>query len=468
MSRHSSYTWDPADTPATLGGQMRLVILLSIPAILAQLSSIAMQYIDAAMVGQLGAAASASIGLTASTTWLMGGLCMSMSAGFSVQIAQLIGAGNEVRARQVLRHGFLAAGCFGLIMAAIGCIISPTLPGWLGGEPDVIPDATRYFLIYALALPFVQLRQLSGAMLQCSGDMKTPSILNTMMCGLDVVFNALLIFPTGTIRLAGIPLPGANLGVTGAALGTALSEVVVASLMVWNVLFRSPRLALRRTEGFRLDGSIYRRAAKLALPIAAENSIMCGAQIFSTRIVAPLGTVAVAANSLGVTAESFCYMPGYGIGSAATTLIGQSIGAKRPDLAKRFSRLTLILGVLLMGLGGIAMYFLADWMFALLTTDLAVRKLGATVLRIEAFAEPLYAASIVCAGALRGAGDTLVPSILNLVSMWGVRILLALFLAPRIGLQGVWLAMCIELCVRGVLYLIRLFRGKWLKAAGAE
>ena len=102
-------------------------------------------------------------------------------------------------------------------------------------------------------------------------------------------------------------------------------------------------------------------------------------------------------------------------------------------------------------------------MFRMLTPDPEVRALGAQVLRIEAFAEPLFAVSIVAAGALRGAGDTLVPSILNLVSMWGVRITLATLLAPRMGLAGVWLAMCLELCARGILFLIRLLRGRWLE-----
>ena len=178
--------------------------------------------------------------------------------------------------------------------------------------------------------------------------------------------------------------------------------------------------------------------------------------------------MAVAADSLGVTAESFCYMPGYGIGSAATTLVGQSIGAERRDLARRFANLSVALGVAIMACTGALMYLLAPWLFSLLTPDPAIRELGSRVLRIEAFAEPLFAASIVVAGALRGAGDTLVPSILNLVSMWGVRITAASLLAPRMGLVGVWLAMCVELCVRGVLFLVRLLRGKWLDSAAGR
>lgn len=455
----SAYLSPGAST--TLWQQMGLVMRLSIPAILAEVSAIAMQYIDSAMVGSLGANAIAAIGLVSTTTWLFGGICISAATGFSVQIAQLIGGGRREAAQSVLRQGLMVALALGLVLGAAGAGISRSLPVWLHGAADVRPDASRYFFIYACALPFTLLRQSAGSMLQCSGDMRTPSLLNMLMCLLDVVFNSLLIFPARTVL--GIAVPGAGLGVTGAALGTALSEVVTALLMLYCLCFRSPVLRLVKGVPWRLEQKCLSAAARLALPLALERIILGGAHIAGTRIVAPLGTVAVAADSLGVTAESFCYMPGYGIGSAATTLVGQSIGAERRDLARRFANLSVALGVAIMACTGALMYVLAPWLFSLLTPDPAIRALGVQVLRIEAFAEPLFAASIVVAGALRGAGDTLAPSVMNLVSMWGVRITAASFLAPRMGLVGVWLAMCVELCVRGILFLARLLRGKWLE-----
>lgn len=213
---------------------------------------------------------------------------------------------------------------------------------------------------------------------------------------------------------------------------------------------------------WRLNNHYLKNAIKIAFPIAIEHIALCSAQIASTRIVAPLGTVSVAANSLAVTAESFCYMPGYGIGSAATTLVGQSIGTKRLDLAKKFARISVMLGIIVMSCCAIFMFIFAPYLCSMLTPVEEIRTLGTQVLRIEAFAEPMYAASIVTAGALRGAGDTFIPSILNLVSMWGVRITAAAFLAPHFGLHGVWIAMCVELCIRGILFLIRLLKEKWL------
>ncbi len=442
------------------------VIRLSIPAILAELTSVAMQYIDAAMVGSLGKNATAAIGLVSTTTWLIGGLCISSAIGFSVQVAQLIGAGRENEARDVMRQGLLICLAIGFGLAGISALISSPLPAWLGGETEIRADASSYFFVFALALPFEQLRMLSAQMLQSSGDIKTPSILNIMLCLLDVVFNFLMIFPTRTVTLplveADVTVWGAGLGVQGAALGTALSEICIALLMAYVLCFRSKALSIKLGGSWRIKRHCLKTAAYISLPAAFEHTATCGAYVASTLLIAPLGSTDIAAHSLGVTAESFCYMPGYGISTAATTLVGQSIGAGKKDLAKKYARISIILGMSIMSIAAVLMYFTAPFMFSLLTSSAEVQLLGTQILRIEAFAEPLYAASIVCSGVLRGAGDTLAPSIINLISMWGVRITLITVLISHMGLHGVWLAMCIELCCRGLLLLTRTIRGKWL------
>ena len=228
--------------------------------------------------------------------------------------------------------------------------------------------------------------------------------------------------------------------------------------MLGYLLLRSDTLRLRRGERFGAQKGDLRRAVKLALPVAAEQIITCSAYVAFTRIVAPLGTIAIAAHSFSVTAESLCYMPGYGIGAAATTIIGQTIGAQRYALSKHLGRLTTLFGVLVMTDSGCLLYLFAPQVIGLLSTDPSIRALGAQILRIEAFAEPMYALSIVATGVFRGAGDTLVPSVLNLISMWAVRIPLAAALAGRFGLPGVWCAMCVELFVRGLLFWVLLER----------
>ena len=452
--------------PMTLGQQLRLTVELSIPAIISQISSILMQFIDASMVGSLGAGPSASIGLVSTTTWLFAGLSVACATGFYVQVSPLLGSKDTANARNVLRQSLVMSLIFSLTVCIIGCAVSWPLPRWLGGEEAIRHDASMYFLIFILSLPALQLNMLASGMLRSSGNMVTPSLLNVLMCLLDVIFNFFLIFPSRTVTFLGLDffVPGAGLGVTGAAIGTALASVIVAAMLLHSLCVKSPELNLVQEKGsFRPTWQCFRNAIGIALPMGCERVIMCGAQIMSTVIIAPLGTIAIAANSFAITVESLCYMPGHGVSNAATTLVGQSIGAGRRDLTWRFAHISVWMGIAVMTVMGVVMYMTAPAMMGIMTPDMAVQELGAGILRIEAFAEPMYAASIVVYGVFVGVGDTLVPSIMNLASIWAVRLTLAAALAPKFGLQGVWIAMCAELCFRGIIFLIRLYRKKWLK-----
>lgn len=441
----------------TIKDSIRLTIQISLPAIMSQISTIVMEYADASMVGRLGAHDSASIGLVSSSTWLIGGLLNAASLGFSVQLAHRIGAKDNKEARNIMKIGLFSTLLFSFIMLILALSVAKPLPIWLGGNKAIVHNASVYFMIFACQLPFQQLNNVAGGMLQASGNMKTPSLLNILMCLLNILFNLLLIFSSGTVG----SLPGWNLGVAGAALGTAFSQAIISLIMLYWLLRRSEMLKLRKGEKMRFSKGYFISAFRIALPVALEQIAQDGAQIVSTRIVAPLGTKAIAANSFSVTAESLCYMPGYGIGVAATTMIGQSIGAKRKDLTYRLGWLVTILGMAVMSITGVLMYLFAPFMLATLTPDPSIQQLGVRVLRIEAFAEPLFAASIVATGVLRGTGNTMVPSLFTLISMWLVRLPLAALLSPRVGLVGVWSAMAIELSVRGLLFLWRLSKRNW-------
>lgn len=446
--------------------QFKLTAFLSMPAIIAQLSSIAMQYVDASMVGRLGANAAAAIGLVSTTTWLFWGICSAAATGFSVQVAHCIGSKDFHRARSILKQSIIATLVFSCLLAATGALISPHLPYWLGGDAAICHDSSVYFLIFALFLPFLQINFLAGSMLRCSGNMRIPSTLNVLMCILDVIFNFFLIFPSREIVISSsfLFIPGAGLGVIGAALGTVLAEMVTGSLMLWYLCLRSPILNLKKEQSSFLPRKItIKNATRIALPMGFEHLAICGAQIMTTVIVAPLGIIAIAANSFAIIAESLCYMPGYGIAEAATTLVGQSLGAGRMHLMRRFANISVWSGMIVMGIMGVILYMFAPQIFSLMTPVEEIRTLGVEILRIEAFAEPMFAASIVSYGVFVGAGSTLIPSLMNFGSIWCVRLTLAALLAPTMGLKGVWLAMCIELCFRGCIFLFRLWRGRWIK-----
>ena len=447
----------------TQGEKLRLIVSLSIPSILAQISATVMFFIDASMVGHLGARASASIGLVETTGWLMGGLASAANMGFSVQVAHAVGANDFKRAQRVLRQSLVCCALWSVMMTIVAMAICVPLPFWLGGTEEIAHDATVYFAIFCACGIFFQMEGLAGSMLKCSGNMKIPSMLNIGMCVMDVVFNYVFIYVF-------------NMGVAGAAIGTGLAMMITAALMLYFLLCRSEMLGILRKrkipghdsvpltwDKFKPQGDVVGNAFKIGAPMGLQHMLMGSAQVVSTLIVAPLGTVAIAAHSLAITVESLCYMPGFGIAEAATTLVGQSFGAGKRLLTQQFARMSVGLGMLVMTLMGLLMYVFAPELMSLMTPVDEIIAVGTKCLRIEAFAEPMFAAAIVCNGVFVGAGDTLKPAIMSLLSMWGVRLTLAAVLAVTYGLPGVWTAMAIELSFRGLIFLGRLFQGGWMR-----
>jgi len=410
-----------------------------------------MFFIDASMVGHLGAKASAAIGIVETTGWLMGGLASAANMGFSVQVAHAIGANDLERARRVLRQSMVCCLIWALTISAIALAISGPLPLWLGGSEDIAHDASLYFAIIGFCGIFFQMEGLAGSMLKCSGNMKVPSFLNIMMCVMDVVFNYFFIYML-------------DMGVMGAAMGTGVAELITAALMFYFLLVRSDMLKLKGRPGsFRPKYEVVKNAFVIGGPMGLQHILMGSAQVVSTLIVAPLGTVAIAAHSLGITVESLCYMPGYGIAEAATTLVGQSFGAGKKMLTKTFARMSVALGMAIMTIMGVLMFIFAPELMSIMTPVDEIIATGTQCLRIEAFAEPMFAAAIVCNGVFIGVGDTFRPALMSLLSMWGVRLTLAAILAVSYGLPGVWVAMAIELTFRGGIFLLQMFYGNWMR-----
>ena len=430
----------------------RLIMLMSLPAILAQLSMCLMSYIDAAMVGRLGSAQAAAVGLMSSSTWLFGSFCYGNSSGFTVQIAHRCGAGDYDGAKRIFREGLFTVLGISVLIALIALAISGSLPHWLRGGPDIIDDARAYFRIYTLFLPVFQLAVYCESALIASGNMKVPSYTSVVMCVLDVVFNYFFILKMGK-------------GVAGAALGTGLAEVCAGGYLLYYACLRSSELRqdLRREKTEEDRKEIFSQAFGITWPLWIQNLVSRGAYVAATFIIAPLGTIAIAANSFAIIAEGFCYLPGFGVQDAATSLVGQSLGAGRKELARRLSWISIACGAGMMTLLAVLMYAYAPQIMALLSQDPEVITLGAKCLRIEAWAELLFGVSIVGYGCCVGAGDTLVPSIINFMSMWVIRLGLALLLIPRFGLAGYWIGMATELCVKGIIFAIRISGTRWMR-----
>jgi len=446
----------------------QIMARLALPAILEQILLTLISYADTAMVGSLGPVATAAVGLIAPVTWLIGGMLQGVGVGYSVLVAHAIGARDVPRARHVIVQSILAIAACGLGMFALFLGLSRWVPLWLGAKPEVLPDATAYLRIYALSLPFNACMCVMGPIIRCMGNAKLPLVFNTLANLLNIVLNFLLIYPTREIW--GITVLGAGMGVAGAAWGTTISITIAGIAMLLIFFKRRDEFRISLHEDWKPDHEIIHRAARLGLPYIVERSAINFGMLVTTRIISDVGTIAVAANHIAVTAEALCYLPAYGIGSAATTLVGQSVGAKDEEGANKFGVLAEVSGFILCALTGAILFVTAPWLASLFNKDPAVIAEATLALRIVAPIEPFFASFIILSAALRGAGDTRFPMFLCLGSMWGIRILLSFLFVNifHLGLAGAWAAMAADLLLRGAVCILRWRSGRWKKYALKE
>ncbi|MBE5784697.1 MAG: MATE family efflux transporter [Clostridiales bacterium] len=445
----------------------RIIWRLAWPTILEQMLVSIVQYVDTAMVGSLGKNATASIAVTSSFTWLMNGFFSGIAMGFGVPVGRYIGAGKHEEARTVIRQAVLTIFGFGLFATLVMQIIAPFLPGWLGAEEAIRGDASAYIAIVSSVYVFSLAINACSNILRCAGDTRTPLIFNVATNVINVVLNFLFIFPTREMNILGLSftMPGLGLGVRGAAIATA-AACAFSGTMLLRALFRHTFPAsISIKDNFRPDRHILADMVHLGSPITFERVMVSLGQITLTALVTSLGTASLAAHSLATTAESIIYMPAFGISVAATALAAQSLGAKRPDLAKRFADYCLIGSVIFMSAMGAVLFFGGEWLVSLFTPDAEVVMLGGKILRIEAFAEPFYGIMMVVVGLLRGARQMKATFIISAIGMWVVRIPLALLLleTTSLGLSAAWVAMFADLTTRGILSLIYFLKGSWLK-----
>ncbi|MGN8876681.1 MATE family efflux transporter [Pseudoflavonifractor sp. HCP28S3_F10] len=453
------------------GSRMGTVWRLSWPSIMEQLLATMVSYVDTAMVGALGAAATAAVSVNAAPIWMCGGLLSGVGIGYSVQVSNAIGAGDDQRAREVVRQGVLAALVCGALFLLIYEGLSGYIPMWLGAKPEVLPQATAYLRYYAAGMPWVAAGSIFSAVLRCMGNTRAPLLFNSLANVLNIILNFFLIYETRTVPLWGLTLviPGAGRGVAGAALASALSWVFAGTALLW-VGTRQGRFRIHLRDGLRPDGAIIRMAVRLGLPSALERATVNLGQIAMTALVASLGTVALAANQIATTAEGLCYLPAYGISYAAIALVGQSVGARSREDAAAFGTLAARTALALCSAMAVLLFLFAPALSSLFNSDPAVVDEAARMLRIVCFAEPLFALSIVYSGTLRGAHDVRFPMVCSLVCMWGLRIPLAPLLVRKagLGLSAVWIAMSADLILRGILCTARWHSGRWTRMCGLE
>jgi putative MATE family efflux protein len=392
-------------------------------------------------------------------------LLTGMGVGFSVQVAQYIGARKTQAVKETIRQALLAALALGGILLLIFQSLASFLPVWMGAEAAIQSEAIIYLRLIMTVLPCMACSAVFSATLRCMGDTRTPMLLNLGANVLNALLNFLLIYEPRMLRLGGLEFHmwGAGMGVAGAALATAIATGIAGLLMTIAIYRRKGEYKVSLRDSYRPNRLILSTALRLGIPVAMERSVISFGHIALTKVVSKLGTVALAANSIAMSAESFCYLPPNGISFAATTLVGQCMGAGEKDEAQQFGWLCAKSSMFLGIFTGVLLFVVARPLAGFFSPDQAVVAMAASMLRIVSFIQPFSNASIVLIGALRGAGDSKYPFYINLVSMWGIRVLCSpLFIFVfHMGLAGVWVAMSLDLLLRGSIYIIRFRRGKW-------
>ena len=441
------------------------IFMLAWPVFLEQILVSMVNYVDTAMVGSLGAYATASVSISNSPNMLVNGLIMSLGVGFTAMISRAIGAEDLERAKNLMRQALTMVIMLGVPLMTVLICLAGKIPQWMGAEADVLPHAMLYNRIFACSLIFRCMSMLITSMMRGYGDTKTPMFVNMGVNVVNVLGNFLMIYPTRQLTVFGVTFTmiGCGWGVAGAAAASSLSSTCGALTMLCVLFLRKGPLQLDFKGRFLPDMALLKNVLRISLPAAFERVAMSLGGIINNSTIASLGTVAFAANSLYLTAESMCFMPGFAFATAATTLVGQSLGAKRPDLAEKYVKTIAVLGSCVMAVLGSGLFLFAKPILSMFTPDPAVIALGTICLQYDAFIQVPQMLAQIFSGALRGAGDTKWTFIIIASSQWTLRIL-GTVICIRVlgfGLQAACLAMCADQCMRCCLFFLRYRTGKW-------
>jgi putative MATE family efflux protein len=425
-----------------------VILALAVPAMIENILQTVVGFVDTLFVAKLGLNEVTAVGVANAILAVYIAIFMAIGVGTSSLIARNIGAGDMDKAKSIARQSTFISAIIGLLFGLITMLFSEPLLRLMGAESNVLADGVTYFKIVGIPSVFIALMFTFGSILRAAGDTKTPMKVSWWINILHIGLDYILIF--GVIGLTG-------LGVAGAAWATVIVRIFGTLALYYYIKKSNVSFNLFGARSTEDANSII----KLSTPAAIERLIMRLGQVLYFGLIVKIGADTYAAHTIAGNIETFSYMPGYGLAIAATTLVGQSIGARRTKEAYEYGMLTTWVAVVFMSLIGVILFFLSPWFATWFTTDKNAVDMVATALRIDAFAQPALAVGLVLAGALQGAGDTKSPMYSTAIGMWVIRVLGVYILGIQLemGIAGVWISIAIDLYVRAI-YLFYRFKVK--------
>lgn len=443
----------------------KTIVFLAWPVFLEQIFTTLVSYADTAMVGSLGAWATASVTISNPPIFLLNGIIMALGIGITSLVARSVGAKDPETVKKLMHHAIWAIIVIGIPICLITIALYRMIPLWMGAAPDIIDTAAQYNLILSLGRFFMVVSMMLNSAFRGYGDTKTPLLVNSVMNVVNVILNFFLIYPTRELSLFGrtFTVFGAGMEVAGAAIASSLGMAVAGLMTLWVAFFRKNEYRIHFKGNWKIDRLLTKQIFGISFPSMLERIFMSSSGIFVTSSIAILGTANIAANSLCLTAESLSYMPAFAFQTAVTTLVGQSLGAKKSQLAEKFVRQTLLMGVITMAFTGAGLFIFSNQLISVFTPDADVIALAAHCLRLVAFMQIPQVAAWIFSGVLRGAGDTKFNFYITAATNWSIRTLWSV-LAIRVfhfGLFSTQVVMLVEIVVRLMLLYLRYRTGKW-------
>jgi putative MATE family efflux protein len=409
--------------------------------------------IDMIWVGKLGSSSIAGVGVSALAIQVINSFIMGLFPGTSAMVARFMGAKDEANANRVAQQSYIIAASFSFVMAVIGIVLSEKILILLGVEPEVVSEGAAYMRIQLVGIVTMSVLQVSQNIMQASGDTRTPLKIGVSYRILQIILCPALVFGWWLFP---------DMGVKGAALSNVLAQGLGGVIALWALMTGRSRLTVTFKD-FHFDRSLIWRTIRIGIPSSITSMERNFAALVLVKFITPFGTVAVAAHALSQRVDQFIQMLANGLGTPAGVLAGQNLGAGRPERSARTAWLAAGLATGISIGFSIIIWFWVEYILRIFNSEPDLVGTAATFLRIEITAYLVWGAVITFTQVLNGIGDTLIPMITNMVTVWAVQMPLAYFLPglTGLGVYGVRWAMVAGILGRGVIYPLYFKTGRW-------
>lgn len=425
------------------------ILTIALPTIVDMFVQTLLGFFDLIMVGRLGPEAIASVGLGTAPILTVIPIFFAISVGTTAMVSRAFGARNYEEAKEGMSQSLILGIPAAFIVTFAFVVFGKNILGIIS-KNQPITEALSYLKVISLGIPFLCFNIIFSYGFRSINKAKIPMINNTISIFLNIFLNYIFIFVL-------------NLGVFGAGIATTISRGIVTLIFSFLIIYKKNYCIALTTKDFKINKDICKRLLKVGLPSAGEQGLFRIGMLIFEAMVINLGTLQYAAHKIALTAESFSFNLGFGFSVAGTALVGQYLGAKEYQEAKKAGYLNMFLAISVMTAFGFIFMISPKFVISMFTKDQAIVPMASSALRIVSIAQPILAVSMVLSGALRGAGDTRSVLWITSVGMFFVRIPLTyLFLYIfNFGLNGAWLVMILDLTYRGLACLYRFKQGKW-------